>query len=468
MDFEPLEPLLTYSSRGVESLESAAYEIAKQALDTQTRRDALVPCTPSGVADKVCAAKALKAIAARAWRRPVEDKELAALVDVSAQAGVVLDDFYDGLEYGIAGILQSPYFLFRVEIGSQKATSKKRTLTDFELAARLSFFLWNTPPDTELEAAAADGSLSTDEGLFEQANRLLNDPRARDGIRALFHDYLKLYELEHLTKDPTVFEHFNDQLGHFAREETLRLIEDIVFDHPRDFRELLTTRVTFLNPMLASIYKVPNPKGEDFTRVELPQSANRVGMLGHVSFLGVHSHSRASSATRRGVAVRTILLCQSIPAPPVDVDTSIPEPSGDIQTLRERVAEHLANPACAGCHQLTDPIGLGLENYDGIGRYRSTEYGDVIDPAGKLDGREFKDAVELAHAIRNHKEFVPCVVKVLSRYAVGRLESDGEADWLDVLSERFKIHGYQLRPLILELVMSPLFRGIGELKEELE
>ena len=165
---------LTYSSRGVESLESAAYEIAKQALDTQSRRDALVSCTPSGVADKVCAAKALEAIAARAWRRPVEKKELAALVDVTAQAGVVLDDFYDGLEYGIAGILQSPYFLFRVEIGPQKATSKKRTLTDYELAARLSFFLWNTPPDTELEAAAADGSLSTDEGLFEQANRLLD------------------------------------------------------------------------------------------------------------------------------------------------------------------------------------------------------------------------------------------------------------------------------------------------------
>ena len=146
--------------------------------------------------------------------------------------------------------------------------------------------------------------------------------------------HLKLYELDHLSKDPTVFEHFNDRLGAFAGE-TLRLIDDLIFDHPRDFRELLTSRTTFINPMLASIYKVPAPARDDFGEARLPDSTQRAGLLGHVSFLATHAHSRASSATRRGLAVRTILLCQSIPSPPVDVDTSIPEPSAE-QVREER------------------------------------------------------------------------------------------------------------------------------------
>ena len=149
----------------------------------------------------------------------------------------------------------------------------------------------------------------------------------------------------------------------------------------------------------------------------------------------------------------------------MDVDTSIPEPSGDVQTLRDRVAEHLENPSCAGCHSLTDPIGLGLENFDGLGRFRTEEYGTTIDASGHLDGTEFTDAVELGHAIRDHRDFVPCVTKTIGRYATGRLESADESKWIAVLSERFRIHGYQLQPLILELIMSPLFTQTGSLKE---
>ena len=148
----------------------------------------------------------------------------------------------------------------------------------------------------------------------------------------------------------------------------------------------------------------------------------------------------------------------------MDVDTSIPEPSAEARTLRERVAEHLENPSCAGCHQLTDPIGLGLENFDGIGRYRESEYETQIDPSGQLDGVDFETAVGLSTAIKNHPDFVPCVVKMLSRYAIGRLENRGEAKWLAVLNDRFERHGHRLKPLILELVMSPLFRRVGSLK----
>ncbi|MEE2786739.1 MAG: DUF1592 domain-containing protein [Myxococcota bacterium] len=456
---------LTYTARGVESVESAVYEIAEQAVTQPALREKNVPCNPVGERDDDCARLALQGMSTLAWRRPVQDDELDAIVAVSGRAAEALDDFYIGLTYGIAAIFQSPEFLYRVEVGTGALGSTARPLTDHELAARLSFFLWNQPPDSELRRAADAGELSTRTGLFAQGKRLLNDPQARHGLRALFDDYLRLYELDHLTKDPTVFEHFNDRLGEYAREETLQLIEDLVFDTPRDFRQLLTTRVTFINPMLASIYQVPAGEETGFARVELPEALGRAGMLGHVSFLAVHAHSRSSSATRRGLAVRTILLCQSIPPAPVDVDTSIPEPSAEVQTLRDRVKEHLENPSCAGCHQLTDPIGLGLENFDGIGRYRETEYGTLIEPAGKLDGVEFSTAVELGDRIRHHPAFAPCVVKVVSRYAIGRTEGGEESDWLAVLTDRFKHHGYQLKPLILELIMSPLFRGNGALKE---
>jgi len=455
---------LTYSPRGVESVETAAFEIAAQVLDSPAGQEKLVPCMPTGSTDETCARTVLADVAARAWRRPVSQGEVDGLVALANSAGEVLDDFYEGLAYGVAAILQSPYFLFRIEVGAEESGAERR-LSDHQLAARLSFFLWNSPPDAILREAAASGQLKTREGLFGQAIRLLNDPQARTGLRALFNDYLRLYELDHLTKDPTVFEHFNDKLGTHAREETLRLIEDLIFDVPRDFRELMTSQVTFINPMLAAIYQVPAPEPDGFARVRLPDELGRAGLMGHVSFLAVHAHSRASSATRRGVAVRTILLCQEIPSPPVDVDTSIPEPSAEVQTLRERVASHLESPSCAGCHQLTDPIGLGLENFDGIGRYRETEYNAQIDPSGTLDGVDFADAVELGQAIREHEYFVPCVVKVLSRYAVGRMESREEGEWIDILVNRFQEHEYKLKPLILELIMSPIFRNVGALKE---
>ena len=456
---------LTYTPRGVESLEAAARNVAAQALDNDTSRAQLVPCTPVAAVDRDCAAKALVRLASEAWRRPVTIDEVEALLDLTSSAAGSLDDFYKGLQYGLAAILQSPYFLFRIELGEETGMAGNRALSAHELAARLSFFLWNTPPDAVLRSKAESGELTRKEVLFSEAKRMLENPKSRVGLRSFFLDYFQLYELDHMSKDPTVFEHFNDRLGEFAREETLKLLEDLVFDEPRDFRELMTSRVTFINPMLAAIYQVPAPKADGFGRVEIPEEMGRAGMLGQVSFLAVHAHSRASSATRRGVAVRNILLCQTIPSPPVDVDTSIPEPSAEVQTLRDRVAEHLGNPSCAGCHSLTDPIGLGLENFDGIGRFRAEEYGTVIDPSGHLDGTEFTDAVELGHAIRDHRDFIPCVVKMVSRYATGRLETPEESVWIEALTERFRIHGYQLKPLILELVTSPLFRRIGVLKE---
>ena len=262
-------------------------------------------------------------------------------------------------------------------------------------------------------------------------------------------------------KDPQVFEHFTSSLGEDASEETLRLLEYIVFDEDGDYRDVMTTSKTFINRQLAALYDVPAPSAEEFSYVDLEDYSPRVGLLGHASILGLNAHAVSSSPTLRGKAVRNILLCQLIPAPPVNVDTSIPEPSGTTNTMRERVAEHLTDPSCAGCHRLTDPIGLGLENFDGIGRWRDYDNGEIIDPSGDLDGAEFVTPYELGDAIRNHRQFVPCVVRTLNRYATGRMETSEERAWLETLVERFEGHKYSFRALALEIVMSPFFVKAG-------
>ena len=454
----------TYSSRGVESLEDAAYSVAAQVMDSEDRRQALVPCTPAQTVDTSCATETLAAIGRLAWRRTLTEEELTRIVALADISGETLDDFYQGLEYGIGALLQSPYFLYRVEIGEEDPVQPgARRFTELELATRLSFFLWNTTPDDELLTAAESGDLATREGLFDQATRLLESPRAREGMRNFFTEQLQLYKLDELSKDPTLFEHFTTLIGPDARDETLHLLDYAVFEAEMDYRDIMSTRETFLTPRLAALYDVPAPTEEDeFRYVEYPKSSTRSGLLGHASFLALHSHAVSSSATLRGKAVRSILLCQKIPVPPVNVDTSIPEASGTTLTLRDRVAEHLEDPSCAGCHELLDPIGLGLENFDGLGRYRILDNGVHIDATGTLDGDAFTDARQLGRAIGRHPGFPKCVVRTLGKYATGRESTDDESQWLRTLTERFEHHDYRVQALLLEIVMSPLFRNAGQ------
>ena len=449
----------TVTPRGVESLEAVAYQVAEQAVSNNAIRTRFMTCSPTGVSDAACMREAIETLGLRLWRRALTEEEVNALVAIGTTSAATLEDFNEGLTFPIAGLIQSPNFMYRAELGDDGE------FTDTELAGRLSYFLWNTGPDDELLAAASKGELSTRSGLFAQANRLLDSPNARDGMRNFFSEQLKLYELDHYQKDPQVFEHFTSSLGEDAKEETLKLLEYIVFDDDSDYREIMSTTKTFINRQLAALYDVPAPSAEGFAYADLKDYSPRAGILGHAAFLGLHSHAVSSSATLRGKAVRNILLCQLIPAPPVNVDTSIPEPSGTTNTLRERVAEHLTDPSCAGCHRLTDPIGLGLENFDGIGRWRDYDNGEIIDPSGDLDGDEFFTPYELGVAIRNHRQFVPCIVRTLSRYATGRIETNEERAWLDTLVERFEGHKYRFRALALEVVMSPFFRKAGATEE---
>jgi hypothetical protein len=451
----------TISPRGVERYEAAAYRIAAQVLSPE-RRATLVDCEPSAVRDDTCARSVLQRIATRAWRRAVSTEEVDALVEVSGHAAEVLGDFHSGLEYGLAAVIQSPGFLFRVEIGEPDPANPERyVFNDYELASRLSFLLWNTIPDQALLDAAAAGELRTDAGLFAQATRLLEDPRSREGLLVFFDELYGLHRLSHVVKDPTVFTSASPDLVAAARQETLLTLADIVFDREADFREVLTSRRTFVNRRLAALYDVRAPAAEGFAPTEIPAEKHRTGLLGHASILSLYAHSTATSATLRGKFIRTVMLCGEVPPPPSGVDTSIPEPDGTAVTLRERVAVHLEVEDCAGCHALMDPLGLALENFDGLGAWRETEFDAPIDPSGDLDGEPFSNVDEFVNLLAADPRFTDCVVERFVRYANSSVETWDQADQMEPLKDAFEAQGFRFQQLVLHVIMSPAFRYTG-------
>jgi hypothetical protein len=449
------------SPLGAEQYAKGAASVAAQVLGTPESQEAFVPCAPEGVVDAACAKEALSEWGTRIWRRPLTDAELDTHVALATASATALEDFHQGLQYALSALLQSPHFLYRQAVGEEVADLEGvRRYTSWEMASRLSFFLWNSAPDDLLLAAAAEDALVTDEGLAEQISRMLADERIRGAVGNFFSEWLHLYKLKGLTKDPTVFKHYSADVGEAAREETLRGVEFLVFEDDADIRSLFTTRRTWVNKRLAAIYNIPAVTEEGFGEVMLPLDGQRAGLFGQVSFLGLHAHAVSSSPTLRGVFVREELLCQSIPSPPADTNTAIPEPSADAVTLKERLEEHMTNPSCAGCHAFTDPIGFGFENFDGMGRYRVLDNGGEIDPSGTLDDADFADALELMERIANHPEFPACFVEKLYAYATASPLAPGEGALLAGLTDSFVEHGYRVLPLMEAIVMSPGFRHL--------
>ena len=455
------------SSYGVELYEASAFLIAEQVVEDAETYASLVTCSPASADDADCATEVFGPLADRAWRRPVTDDELDALVAVVTEIGAASDDFATGVEYGIAALLQSPYFLYRQEHGTEDPDDPDiRRLTDWELASRMSFLLWNSIPDEELLDAAAAGELQDDAGLEVQARRMLEDPRARAGIRNLFTEVFNLYDLDDLSKDPNVFTHASDDLGPSAKEETLLVLEAHIVEDDADFRELFVTQRTFVDRRLAALYSVAAPQEEGFGEIWLDEDQGRRGFFGQASFLLTQSHAVSSSATRRGKFVRSTVLCQDIPAPPADVDTSLPEADADSPTLRERIQTHLEDPACASCHTLTDPIGLGFENFDGVGRWRDTENGALIDATGELDGVWFDDAWGLGQVVADHPNLGPCFSQHVYRYSTGRLIDSGQDELVDWLALGFQATTYSFQELLVDTILSDGFRTVGPLEAQ--
>jgi hypothetical protein len=378
------------------------------------------------------------------------------------ESATKLKDFYAGLGAALEGMLLSPRVLMVSERAEpDPAHPGKERLDGYSLASRLSFFLWNAAPDDLLLKAAASGELNTPKGLSKTVDRMLASPRLEAGMRAFFDDMFAFDSFDNLAKDAQIYPVFTGVAVVDAREQTLRTVIDHLITRDRDYRDLFTTRDTFISPSLAAIYRLPTTPG--WTPYEFPEGSPRMGLVTQISFLAGHAHPGRSSPTLRGKALREVLLCQTVPRPPANVDFSAVEnPASTIKTQRERVALHLKNPVCAGCHKITDPMGLALENFDGAGQYRTTEKGADIDPSGSLDGKDFKDVKGLAMALHDHPQVPSCLVKRVFAYGTGSPISSDEQKTLDYLNKAFAGEGYRMKSLLKTVIMSSAFTTVSE------
>jgi len=446
----------------LEIYQKTATKVANEIVREESR-NYLVPCEPASpdAADADCARSFFAKVAPLLYRRPLPEGRLDALVDGAGQAADSLHDFYQGLSLGIEGMLLSPNVLLVAETAEpDPEVPGELRLDPYSLASRLSLFLWNAGPDNELLAAAADGSLETPDGLAAQVDRMLASPRLETGVRALFDDMFEFEKFAVLAKDPVIYPKFGGEAAVDAREQTLRTIVDHLIVRREDYRDLFVTRDTFMSQSLAPIYGV-RAEGPGWHRYQFPEGSPYAGLLSQASFQALHSHPGRSSATIRGKALREVMLCQTVPKPPANIDfSSVQNPDHEMKTARERVAFHLKNPSCAGCHRITDTMGLSMEAFDGSGAFRTVENGVDIDTTGSLDGVPFNDVVGLGEAMRENEQVPWCLIRRTFAYGTGTPSDANDRRILEYFSARFAEDGYRLPDLLRDIALSHAFTEI--------
>ena len=452
---------------GLEEFEKMGRSLAEQAV-SETQRDALLPCKPASIAtfDENCAGKIVTEVGYLLYRRPVKPDEWRARVDLAAQTTARTGNFYAGVAAALSTMLVSPEFLFRVEtVEADPSRPGAYRLDAYAKASRLSFFLWNAGPDLELLEAAATGSLHAARGLARQVDRLLASPRVETGARAFFYDMLGFEKFEMLTKDAATFPQYSSRLATEAQEQTLRVMVDHLVRRQGDYRDLFTSGRTQLTPLLASVYNVPFVSSDGQWRdYEFGPGDPRAGLLSQISFLALHSHAGRTSPTLRGKALRELILCQPVPLPPGNIDFSLVQETHNtaFKTARARLEAHATEAMCTGCHKITDPIGLALENFDSIGSYRVEENGIPIDTRGALDGVAFTGAADLAGTVRANAAATSCVVNRAFSYGAGRNATPAESAWLmQDVKAKFAKKGFRFIALLREIAVSDTFYRVS-------
>ena len=415
---------------------SAAYDRAEMAIervqisgpfnatapgDTPSRREIFV-CRPTGSQDeKACATKILGRLARRAYRRPVSDRDVQTLLGFY-ETGRNEVGFERGIQFALERLLVAPDFLFRAERDpATVAPGGSYRLSDLELASRLSFFLWSSIPDDELLDVAARGKLKDPAVLEQQVRRMLGDPRATALVKNFGGQWLYLRNMRQVRPDAQAYPEFDDNLREALQRETELFLESQL-RADRSVVELLTANYTFLNERLAQHYGIPNVYGTHFRRVAYPDDT-RAGLLGQGSVLTVTSYSTRTSPVLRGKWLLENLLGAPPPAPPPNVPPLDENDKAKPTSVRERLEQHRRNPVCASCHSQMDPLGFALENFDGIGQWRTIgEGGAAVDASGILpDGTRFNGPAEFRKALLTHREeFVGTVTERLLTYALGR------------------------------------------------
>lgn len=460
---------IALSAKLTEQLETSALALATALVKDSARRQKVVGCTPTGTTDETCLRSFVTSFGRRAFRRPLTAEEITDYVALGKNAMTTLSDFWGGVQYVVAAVLQSPGFFYRSEVGVSDAAAPAgaRALDGYQLAARLSYFLWSTTPDDALLSAADAGSLARIDDLRREVDRLLASPRVDDALVDVFSQVLRLPELDTLPQSPTLFPSAGSAtLGASMRGETQAVVRDL-FARNGDYRELFTTTKTFLNAELATLYGVRAPTGTGFVATTLPADGARGGLLGQASFLALNAHADGTSPTLRGKFIVETLLCNAILPPPNDIVTDIPEKDRN-KTKREQLAIHQTLPVCAGCHAMMDPLGLALEQFDAIGAYRETDRGMALDVSGSIDGKAFGGPRELGRlladglkTVENQPESADCLVRTLLRVATGHLERAGDQPVVTNLTAAFAADTFRVRNVLAKVATSDAFRFVG-------
>lgn len=433
----------------VQIFQRSAESIAAATLGSESARAALRICTPDPADPAPCLRTIVEPLLTRAWRRPPSDGEIdryLALVDPA--------ELDAGLRLVIEAALLSPHFTFRWEHDAG-APGESRWLDDYALAARLSYFLWSSAPDDELLALAAVGELQREPVLAEQVERMLADPRSAGFVDGFAGQWLYFRGLDDIFRDAHRYPRYDDAVRESMREAMRRRFREFLVPG-RDLRDLLLDTHAHVDAELAALYYLPDELAVDeFTRIDLGPHKRR-GLLTEPGLMTVLAYPFASSPTRRGRFVLEQLLCSPLPPPPPEAAA---QAESDASTARERLAQHRADPACAGCHAILDPIGLAFEHFDAVGAWRGSEHGELIDASGELPtGEPFSDVRELAEIVADDPRFPRCVATKVLTYALGRpLVADDQPVLEDIFKE-FIAADRDLVALLVAVVQSAPFR----------
>ncbi len=440
--------------------QSAAEGIAQRAA---TKLAQLAPCEVAG-GSETCAAAFIEGFGKRAYRRPLSSEEQARYLGAYQRARKEGFDHPGAVTLLLEAFLQSPNFLHHIEKGDPSRPAPGGhaiALTSWEMASRLSYFFWKTMPDDALFAAAESGALTTPEGIADEARRLLADPRAKEAVRDFYTQWLELDRVDGLVKNTDFFPEFNAALKKSMRAETEAFIHAVLWEGDARLNTLLTADYTYADAAIAKLYGLDGVTSPTPVKVQLDPS-QRAGLLTHPSLLSIFSYGDMTSPIHRGKFIRERLLCDDLPSPPAGAPVSIPD-LGAGATTRERFAAHQNEQYCRGCHQFMDPIGLGFEHYDALGRYRTQEGGRDVDASGEIIGETdmngtFTGALELADRLAQSDDVKSCVLEQMLSYATGHPATTEDECSLPSLMTSFKASGGNLQEALVMITQTDAFR----------
>ena len=420
-------------------------------------RSLLLPCDPTDGED-ACARAALETFTPRAWRRPVTTAEIDALFALYALSRETGGEFAEGLQLAAKTALLSPHFIFRVERDPSPTDVTPHPLDPYELASRISYFLWSSMPDAELFAAAADGSLLQDDVLEAQVRRMLADPKAEALVDNLGGQWLLIRAVDDVTPFYEAFPTFDETLRASMKEQMRRVVGDVLLDD-RSMLELLTAETTRIDARLATHYGVEAPEA-DWDEIALTDSGPRRGILGTAGLLTALSYPTRTSPVKRGQWILEALTCSAPPPPPAGVE-GLPTEGNTDAPLREQLEQHRADPLCNSCHEVMDQLGFALESFDGVGAYRTEDDGGFpIDASGVLPGgQSFDHAGELADLLAADRRVPRCVVHKVFTYALGRAPVPTDLPFLEGVEQRFVDTDHRFADLAVGIVLSAPFRN---------